>query len=687
VNWGAILTVLGKELRETLRDRRTLMVMIVVPVLLYPAMLIIMEQITIFGQRTLAADAVRVTLVRPTAEAVRFLDADPAISTSTADGPHREALRRDNTDAILVFPETWSETAANEVELLFDATRDRSGHARMVVERRLREWIDTLRVARLEERGLPEGFATPLQVEQTSIATPQAVGGYLLGRFLPLLLIMMTTLGAFYPSIDLAAGEKERGTLEPLLTVPVHADNLVIGKFAAAALMGLTAATLNLGSMLLTFQAGIVQFAALSEMQFQLPASAVLVIFGVLALLAVLFSSLFLGIAVRSHSFKEAQNALTPVYMLGFVPAIVPLIPGLDFSFGMAVIPVAGVAFLFRDLMGGTAELGPSMVAVAATMLYAALALGFAARSFGREEVLFGTGAGDPGNARGRRVRGSTLNRLPTPAAALIFVAAVAVIFFYGARPLALSHGETGLMLAQVFFLAAPALLFVLLGRFAAAETLAIRAPSSRALAAGMLIMLGGIPIGWLIAWLQSFVLEIPYEFLEALQQMIMAEDRRRLLWMLLVVALTPAICEELVFRGVLLNGLRSRLGMIAAVIGSAAIFAAFHLSFETAVRFLPTFWLGLLLAYVAWNTRSIFPAMLMHFVNNGVVVVLVSTTALRESFADPTGQPPWLLVLVAPLLLVLGVRMLRHEASTTTTGRPRPATLHEDIAVPRTRD
>jgi sodium transport system permease protein len=664
VNWGAILTVLGKELRETLRDRRTLFVMIIVPVLMYPALLVIMEQVTIFGQRKLEADAVSVTLVRPPAEAVQFIGADAAIAATSADSLPLGLLRTGETDVILVFPAEWSETATNEVTLLFDRTSDRSNYARSVLERRLLEWIDALRVALVEQRGLPTSFATPLYVEQTSIASPQAVGAYLLGRFLPMLLIMMTILGAFYPSIDLAAGEKERGTLEPLLTVPVHADNLVIGKFAAAALMGLTAATLNLGSMLLTFQAGILQLGAVAEMQFQLPITAVLTIFGVLALLAVLFSALFIGIAVRCHSFREAQNALTPIYMLGFVPAILPLFPGLALGFGMAIVPVAGVAFLFRDLMAGSAQLGTATVAVAATIVYTALALAFAARSFGREEVLFGTGAADATLRRRQRGWGGIANRIPTPATALIFVALAGVLYSYGVRPLVRTHGEAGLMLAQLLFLAAPALLFVLFGRFAGRPTLALRVPTLRATSAALLIILGGIPLGWLIAWLQSFVLEIPYEFLQALQHMVTAEGTSRLLWLLVLVAVTPAICEELVFRGVLLNGMRSRLGMAASVGGSAVVFGAFHLSFETAIRFLPTLWLGLLLAYVVWESRSVLPAMLMHFVNNAAVVLLASTPALRDRFADPTGQPPWLLVVVAPLLLILGVRLLRSRPS-----------------------
>jgi sodium transport system permease protein len=205
-----------------------------------------------------------------------------------------------------------------------------------------------------------------------------------------------------------------------------------------------------------------------------------------------------------------------------------------------------------------------------------------------------------------------------------------------------------------------PALLFVLGGRYAARETLALNLPAPRALGAALLIILGGIPMGWVIAWLQSFVLEIPYEFLQALQEQVTAAGPRRLLWLLLLVALTPAICEELVFRGVLLSGLRSRVGMVGSVVGSAVIFGAFHLSFETAIRFLPTLWLGLLLAYVVWHTRSILAAMIMHFVNNAVVIVLVSTPMLREWFADPSGQPPWLLVAAAPVLLALGIRLLR---------------------------
>jgi sodium transport system permease protein len=668
MNWKVIFAVLRKELRETLRDRRTLIVMIAVPVLLYPVMLITVEQIALFGQRSLQASSVRVAVVGDAPDGGAFVGADPQITAMHADTVPVQALRDGMLDAILVFPDgAWDAAGTNELRLLFDGARERSGYARGIVQARLGMWSDSMVQARLRQQELPAAYAQPITLDATSIATPRQVGGYMLGRFLPLLLILMTVLGAFYPSIDLAAGEKERGTLEALLTAPVPADHLVIGKFAAAALMGLTAAALNLASMLLTFQTGIVRFGGAVDIQFELPALSALLIFFVLALLAVLFSALFLGIAVRSHSFKEAQNALTPVYILSLVPAMLPMMPGITFTTGFALLPIAGVGFLFRDLMTGSVAPGPAVIAIAATAFYAALALVFAARAFGREDVLFGTGGGSANPEPRRRLRdwlqGGHTGEVPTPAAALGLAAAAALLYFYGARPLVLALGEGGILLSQWLFLAVPTLLLIIVGRYSPRETLAARRPEARSVVAGLLIMAGGIPIGWLIAWMQGFILEVPVEFLEAMRQLVTADSPGRLLWLLLVVAVTPAICEELVFRGVLLQGFGRRLPMGRSIAATALIFGAFHLSFETTMRFLPTAWLGLLLGYAVWHSRSIFTGMLMHLVNNGFIVVLLYLPALQQRLLDPSGQPPWVVVAVAPAVLYAGLRLLPRRS------------------------
>src|SRR5690606_40143053 len=108
--------------------------------------------------------------------------------------------------------------------------------------------------------------------------------------------------------------------------------------------------------------------------------------------LTVLFAALFLGIALRAQSFKEAQNALTPVQLASMIPIMLPIIPGMPLNYALALVPVGGVALLFREMMTGGAPTGPGLVAVGATAVYAGMALRFAAASFGREEVLFGGG-------------------------------------------------------------------------------------------------------------------------------------------------------------------------------------------------------------------------------------------------------------------------------------------------------
>src|SRR5687768_3098419 len=256
--------VFRKELRETLRDRRTLLMMIVVPVLLYPALLIVSEQLLLFGQRTLAADRSAVAVVGDApGELADILAASVGLTVVELDGSPTDALRDNRITAVALIGSPAGADGTREVTLLFDAASDRSQRGRAELADALDEWRDTLLAERLSGRGLPPTFAVPLAVSDSSVALPVEMGGYTLGRILPLLLVVITLLGAFYPAIDLAAGEKERGTLETLLTAPVPASAVVTGKFVTVALIAVIAAALNLASMLLTFQTGMLQMTAL----------------------------------------------------------------------------------------------------------------------------------------------------------------------------------------------------------------------------------------------------------------------------------------------------------------------------------------------------------------------------------------------------------------------------------------
>jgi sodium transport system permease protein len=656
-------TVFKKEIRETLRDRRTLQMMIAVPVLLYPVILVASEQILIFGRRSIRAESATVAVVGdPPTELLEMLEAKEDVRLVPLVGDPEVAIRSDSVTAVLILGPEPASDETRTAKVLFDPTSERSNRGRREVGEAVREWRDTLLARRLDERGLAGSFARPVAVADSSVALPAEVGGYTLGRILPLLLVVITLLGTFYPAIDLAAGEKERGTLETLLTAPVPPGSVVAGKFVTVALIGVLAAALNLGSMLLTFQTGILQFVGVVGLDVSIPMSAIVIIFLTLVPLAVLFGAICLGIAVHSASFKEAQNALTPVYMLVLLPAMLPMFPGIEFRPLMALVPVAGVSFLFRDLMAGDAEFVKGAFVLLSTAAYAAGALVFAARAFGSEDVLFGEADGNAEISRESlwaRIRAkSSPDRTPSPRAAMLFIIGVAVLFFWMGITLQTRMGERGVLLSEWLLLLGPALFFIRLGGYNAKRTLSLRLPSGRAVLGALFLAAGATPLAWGIGWVQSFFLPIPWEMLEGFEQLLTAETPGRLAWLILILAVTPAICEEFVFRGVLLGGTRSW-PTWRFVLLNGVIFGAFHLSFETVIRFLPTAWLGIVISWTVWRTRSIWVGSLIHVLNNGVIVFLATSPAFREKFSDPeTPLPLWILP-VAAVSLGIGVRIL----------------------------
>jgi sodium transport system permease protein len=239
----------------------------------------------------------------------------------------------------------------------------------------------------------------------------------------------------------------------------------------------------------------------------------------------------------------------------------------------------------------------------------------------------------------------------------------VALLFLLLGVRLQIWLGESGLLAAEWLLLFLPALLFVYLGGFDVRSTLSLGRPTRRGALGALLLIAGATPAAWFVGWLQTFFLPIPWEILEGLEELVTADSAGRLVWLLLLLAVTPAFCEEIVFRGVLLGGTRT-LDPWRFVMLNGAMFGAFHLSFQTVIRFLPTAWLGIVIAWAVWRTGSIWTGVLMHFVNNTSIVVLASILSSRELLSDPEAPPPLWLVPFAAVALTLGVHALRAEGA-----------------------
>ncbi len=184
---------------------------------------------------------------------------------------------------------------------------------------------------------------------------------------LPLIMVLMIAVGAFYPAVDLTAGEKERGTFETLLSTPTSKIEIVAGKFLTVFALAMTTGILNLASMAATFilLASQIQPLLGGQINFEvhLPFQAFFIILFVMVPLAFFISAVMMSVAVMTRSFKEAQNYVTPVFMAIMLPGVFAGMPGAELTAANQFIPIYNVVLLFKDLMTG--EAGFNAVAAA----------------------------------------------------------------------------------------------------------------------------------------------------------------------------------------------------------------------------------------------------------------------------------------------------------------------------------
>jgi len=588
-----------------------------------------------------------------TADPGRAAARQDGASPREADHPVLEAARAAVTerrvDAVLVlWPDVgpaMADAGAGSVSIYFDSVREDSLEACSRLEASLDAFRERLVAERERARGLAQGFALGLDVRATNVAREARQSGQILGLFLPFLLVTMSLLGGFYPAIDLTAGEKERGTMQTLLCAPVSPAELVTGKYLAVWVTSLIAALANVVSLGTT----VMRILPVSSISISLPTLALA--FAMLVPVTLFITAVFLAVAAFAKDFKDGQNFLTPVYMLLAMPAGVTMLRGIELNAWTAFVPVVNIALLIKALL--VAEAAPDLIflALLSSSAYAALAVMLAARVFGREQVMLGGRESLRGLLGFQRRAGAT----PTPAFALTAFALVLVLTFYGSLLLQSAGTITTVLVTEYAFFLAPTLLLVAGFGFAFSRTLAIRRPPLAGLVAAALI---GSSAWAVAAGLLIRLLPPPESLVRALEQVLLLDGAPAPLWTVwLVIAVTPALCEELFFRGLVLSGLR-RLGLWPAILTCALLFGLAH---SSVYRLIPTFFVGLLLSWLVWKTGSVWTGVLAHALNNGIAATLVYNKALAAALGAGTqAYLGWKPTLAAVGVLAAGLLVLR---------------------------
>jgi len=644
-----------KEIRETLRDRRTLMMMLGLPLVLYPLLILGMSslrqseslatearksQVDVWGEvppqlasvatreniellpaRYMPAN-VRDELARgayaPYPEPPLFRDGqkkekkpNPAESHPLTLAARSVVLARKVDAVLVVWPgleKQIHDGTLGNIAVLYDSVRNDSRKARERLNAALADYRKAIAAQRERERSLPAGFSRTVEIRSQNVAPESRQAGFGLGQILPMLLISISFSAAFYSAVDTTAGEKERGTLQTLLCAPLLPLEIIIGKYLSVWTVTAIASGMNIASMAATFGRVTAEFGGT-------PISAKVYGLAFLMLLPITLTitAVFLAVAVFARDFKDGQNLLTPVLMAVIGITSISATPGMELNPWNAFAPVVNISLLIKALF--LAEVSPDLVflSLLASLIYAGAALLFAARVFEREAVLLG----GRDSLKGILGLDSTSPRYATPSMSLSLFAVVLVTAFYGSLALRRAGMGTMLLTIQYGFFLMPVLAAIAALRLPAKETLQLRLPRPLALIGATI---AGLSLWAFVIGFSFRILPPPESLVKVLEKLLLWEGTPPSMWFLLFcVAVTPAICEELLFRGFILSGLRS-LGMWPAILLSSLLFAFAHAS---VYRLLPTFLLGLAMGYAVWKTGSILPSMIIHACNNGLAAVM----------------------------------------------------------------
>ncbi|KAA1258411.1 ABC-2 family transporter protein [Rubripirellula obstinata] len=684
-----------KELKETSRDRRTIITLLMMPLLVYPLLSMAMNRYLL----TSDAEAVPYKIGveneadgRWVQEILQSPDSTPPEEVLKSAGGQMAEFELFNTsDTLDGKPTTVSDSISRgTIDVGIESEGDpksyrlyafrgdlRSQNARRIFVERL-QWYQLSQL----EKAAPQVVAPEFEIVDEGEEQNEPI----LATIVPLVLVLMTITGAVYPAIDLTAGERERGTMEALMASPVPRFQVLLAKYFAVVVIAMLTAIANLAAMFTTlWLGGLLPLLTGSDV---FPWLQVLQILGLLVLFSGFFSAVLLSLTSFARSFKEAQAYLIPVMLLSLAPGMLSLLPGVKLSGPLAVAPLINIVMLAREVLSGTVVPAAATMAVISTIGYAAAALSIAAHLFGSDAV---TRTSDQSFASLLK-RPKRWTAVPTPQTAAMVLALLVPIYFVCSNVLMkYLSGMRSIMLGSLddlpldsavalqsrsMWLSATTLILVFglipllatwLGRSRLLSTYRLHRPGVLAIVGATIVGLGA----WAVAH-EAFVIADALG-IGGLSEKRIADTRKMLeAWqiippwvLLLTLAVTPAVIEELCFRGFLFSAVLRVMSPLRTILLTSFLFGLFHVLTGNALlieRFVPTFLLGLILGVIAYRTGSVIPGMAMHFVHNGLLEMVghyyKQLEFIGADFDNQTHLPPhW--IAIATTIAVAGMAIV----------------------------
>ena len=670
-------TLFLKELRDVLRDKKAIMMMVLVPVIVYPLIMMV----SLMVSSMLANDKDTTYDIAVYNESTGFdvgnLEnalKENAVETDEEDGSKEQLynvictvsdkkISEDQCKSMISDKDldAYLEIADNgekvEVKAFYMESVNESSEAMDKVRRAVDNLSDGIVEENVEKAGLDkDSFLYPISFEKKGLSSSEQIAGQILGMILPMMIVLSILISVMHPSIDLTAGEKERGTLETLLMLPVSGKYIVMAKTLTAALCGVVTAILNILSMSVVFgvlfeqnkAAGLLEG---TNIDFSSFISAMLLTFPVIIVTALFMSAIFMCFTCFAKSYKEANSYMSPVMMVLMFLAYGSMIPTVELNQYVAVVPVLNVSILLRDALNFKLDYTMLLLVLCSMVLYSVLSILFLSKAYNSENLLFGDGK----NAISLFEKRSNIKKgmsVTIGDACFIYPFVILVYLLFGTLIQA-KYELAGLPISQFLILVGIPLAFFIYAKKDIKKVYSFNNCKPLSLVGGVITGIGAFFVAAILGDIIMKVTGITVG--EGLSDAFKEFFSHNAVMATLCIALTPAIAEEMLFRGVLLSALKDKVKPVYTVLIVSVLFGLFHMDL---LKFFTTGFIGAIFCLIVYYGGSIFPSMFAHFTVNFISVIVAKYVS--EQTANMLTDP--IFGIIGLVLVIVGLFIVKNS-------------------------
>src|SRR5258706_14069077 len=399
MNLNAVGIVYRKEFTEWVRDRRTLISTVLVPLFLFPLMMVGFSALAVVmvGKAEKETPKIMILGGEDSPQLIASLKKLDSLEIVPYAANWKDEISNKDIRAAVEIPKGFEkslETNQSEtVKIYFYDGEMKSSFGANRLEKFLKDYRDTVVKDRLSAKKLPALVLSPFSIKQENVAPPEKGSGATFGSFIGYTVVILCMTGAMYPAIDLSSGEKDRGTMKTIYSSPISRMDLVMGKFFLVFSASLATAILSVISMGTSFailgHTHLMNTSGGQTLALNLGLLSVTSVFVMALPLSFLFSAVLMTVALFAKSYKEAQSYLTPMTFLIVIPAVASMMPAVELTPKLALIPILDTSLVCKEIISGTHHWNSIALIFASTCRYAGAALFLAFKTFQRESVLF----------------------------------------------------------------------------------------------------------------------------------------------------------------------------------------------------------------------------------------------------------------------------------------------------------